>query len=186
MSRQVLFVQGGGQGAHHEDARLVANLVTELGSDYEVHYPLMPREDTPDYPTWNRVLVEQIVRRGDGVILVGHSVGAAIVIRTLAENRPKQTLAGVFLIAPPFVGEGGWQIEGCILPEYIGAKVPDVPIYVYHGRADEIVPFAHVDLYAALMPHAFIRRLAGRNHQLNDDLSEVARDICALNASRAP
>ena len=186
MRKQVLFVQGGGQGAHHEDAKLVANLVKELGSDYEVHYPVMPHEDTPDYPAWNQVFIEQIARLGDDVILVGHSVGATILLRSLAENHPKQKLAGVFLIAPPFVGERGWQIEDCIPPKNIAAKVPDVPIYLYHGREDEIVPFAHVDLYAAVMPQALIRRLAGRNHQLNDDLSEVARDICGLIASRAP
>ena len=109
MRRQVLFVQGGGQGAHHEDARLVANLAKELGSDYEVHYPVMPHEDTPDYPAWNRVLIAQIAHLGDDVILVGHSVGATIVVWSLAENHPKQKLAGIFLIAPPFVGERGFE-----------------------------------------------------------------------------
>src|SRR5947207_14382700 len=124
MRRQVLFVQGGGQGAHHEDARLVANLAKELGSDYEVHYPVMPHEDTPDYPAWNRVLIEQIARLGGGVILVGHSVGATIVVRSLAENHPNEKLAGVFLIATPFVGERGWQIEDSIPAKIIGANVP--------------------------------------------------------------
>jgi uncharacterized protein len=185
MRRQVLFIQGGGEGARRADAKLVASLVKELGSDYEVHYPVMPHENTPDYRAWNRALIEQIAL-GDDVILVGHSVGATIVIWSLAENQPKQKLAGVFLIAAPFVGgERGWQIKDFVPPKNIGAKVPDVPIYLYHGRADEVVPFAHVDLYAEVMPQAFIRRLAGRNHQLNDDLSEVARDIRAVNTSRA-
>ena len=186
MRRQVLFVQGGGRGAHQADARLVANLVNALGSDYDVHYPVMPHEDEPDYVTWNRILIGQIARLGDDVILVAHSVGATIVIWSIAEDQPKQKLKGVFLIAPPFVGERGWQIEDFVPPKDIGAKIPDVPIYLYHGHEDEIVPLAHVDLYAAVMPQAFVRRLAGRNHQLNDDLSEVARDICRLTASRAP
>jgi uncharacterized protein len=187
MRRRVLFVQGGGEGAHQVDARLVANLAKELGPDYELHYPLMPHEDTPDYSAWNRVLIESITLLGDGVIVVGHSVGATIVLRSLAEKGPKQPLAGVFLIAAPFIGEGGWQIEDSAAPKNIGAKVPDdVPIYLYHGRDDETVPFAHVDLYAAVIPQAVIRRLAGRDHQLNDNLSEVARDILALNPSRAP
>jgi len=186
MRRRVLFVQGGGEGAHQVDARLVASLAKELGPDYELHYPLMPHEDTPDYSAWNRVLIAGITLLGDGVVVVGHSIGATIVLWSLAENGPKQPLAGVFLIAAPFVGEGGWQIEDSVAPRNIGAKVPDVPIYLYHGREDETVPFAHVDLYAAAIPQAVIRRLAGRDHQLNDNLSEVARDIRALNASRAP
>jgi hypothetical protein len=130
--------------------------------------------------------MEQLAELGDNVILVGHSVGASIVLWSLAENRPKEELAGVFLIAPPFVGESGWQIEGFTPPGDIGAAVPNVPIYIYHGREDEIVPFAHVDLYASALRRACIRRLHGRNHQLNDDLSEVASDIRSLNASRAP
>lgn len=51
--------------------------------------------------------------------------------------------------------------------------------------AKMIVPLAHVDLYSAVMPQAFVRRLAGRNRQLNDDLPEVARDIRRLTSSRA-
>jgi hypothetical protein len=32
-------------------------------------------------------------------------------------------------------------------------------------------------MYAGLFPQAVIHRLRGRDHQLNDDLKEVARDI---------
>ena len=55
-----------------------------------------------------------------------------------------------------------------------------VPVFLYHGRDDEIVPFAHAGLYAKALPHAVVRPLDGRNHQLNDDLSEVAADIRRL------
>jgi len=186
MKRQVLFIQGGGEGAHRADAKLVASLVKELGSDYEVHFPPMPHEDTPEYATWNRAIVEHLARIGDNAILVGHSVGASVIIRSLAENLAKQKLAGVYLLAMPFIGERGWKIDGFLAHKNIGAKVSNVPIYLYHGRADEVVPFAHVDLYAEAIPQAVVRRLAGRNHQLNDDLSEVARDIRADESSRAP
>jgi hypothetical protein len=53
-------------------------------------------------------------------------------------------------------------------------------VYLYHGSEDEIAPFAHVDLYAKVVPQAVVRRLNGRNHQLDGDLSEVARDIRSL------
>ena len=181
----MLFVQGGGEGAHEVDARLVASLAKELGPDYEIHYPVMPHEAAPDYSTWNRVLIGQLARLGVDGIVVGHSVGATIVLRSLAANQLKQKLAAVLLIATPFVGEGGWEIEDFTSSRAIGAKLPDIPIYFYHGREDETVPFAHLELYAAMLPQAFIRRLDGRNHQLNEDLSEVACDIARLSASRA-
>ena len=40
----VLFVQGGGQGAYNEDAALAASLERALGGEYEVHFPRMPDE----------------------------------------------------------------------------------------------------------------------------------------------
>jgi pimeloyl-ACP methyl ester carboxylesterase len=65
----------------------------------------------------------------------------------------------------------------------------DVPIFFYHGRDDDTVPFTHIELYAHLVPRAHIRRLAGRDHQLDNRLSEIATDIRQLdqssNASRA-
>ena len=42
---------------------------------------------------------------------------------------------------------------------------------------DDTVPPAHADLYARAMPQAQVHRLPGRDHQLNNDLGEVASAI---------
>lgn len=86
MKRQVLFVQGGGEGAHREDAKLVASLKRELGADYEVRYPKMPNEAAPDYPPWKERLANELAAMGDGAILVGHSLGASILAKFLADS----------------------------------------------------------------------------------------------------
>jgi predicted alpha/beta hydrolase family esterase len=125
MRRQVLFVQGGGQDAHQVDATLAASLAKEIGPDYEVRYPVMPYEASPDYAAWKQALTKQLASMGDGAILVGHSVGATITIMFLTESEPKQMLAGVFLIATPFVGAEGWRSEDLELPKDIGAKLPN-------------------------------------------------------------
>ena len=66
-------------------------------------------------------------------------------------------------------------------PDLGKARLPTkMPIFLYHGREDETAPLAHVDLYANALPIAHIRRLDGRDHQLNNDLSEVAKDIRQL------
>jgi len=54
------------------------------------------------------------------------------------------------------------------------------PIFLYHSRDDEIVPFAHMAIYAKKLPQATIRKFNGRGHQFNNDLSEVAKDITSL------
>jgi hypothetical protein len=175
---RVLFVQGAGAGAHAADAKLVASLKGRLGPEYEVHYPVMPNESNPDNAAWQRFLTGAIVTMGDGAILVGHSAGATSLIMALTKLKSTQKIAGIFLIAAPYGGAEGWQIEGFELPAKMEEWLPPgVPMFLYHGREDAIVPFTHVDLFARTFPQAFVRRLDDRNHQLNDDLSEVADDI---------
>lgn len=178
MKKQVLFVQGAGTGAHDEwDNKLVESLQAELGSDHEIIYPRMPNEGDPHYAEWKSALLPQLDALADGSVAVGHSVGGAILIHTLAEQLPKRRLGGVFLIATPFIGKHGWP-SGEIEAVDLSARLPpSIPIYFYQGRNDETVPFAHLDLYAKSLPNAAIRALDGRDHQLNNDLSEVAEDI---------
>jgi pimeloyl-ACP methyl ester carboxylesterase len=48
---------------------------------------------------------------------------------------------------------------------------------VFHGLRDETAPPSHADLYARAIPQARVHQLPGRDHQLNNDLSEVAEAI---------
>jgi len=181
MKKLVLFIQGAGQGAHDEDAKMAASLGKELGPDYDVRCPRMPNEASPDTAVWKRRVAAEVVTMGDGAILVGHSAGAIPLVMALAEGALKHRIAGTFLIAAPFCGEGGWDLEGFDLPADLSARLPrGVPMFLYQGSDDEIVPFAHLDLYAKALPQAVVRALDGRNHQLNDDLSDVAADIRRL------
>ena len=51
--RQVLFIQGAGEGTHDEwDDKLVDSLRAELGSGFDVRYPRMPAEDDPTAARW--------------------------------------------------------------------------------------------------------------------------------------
>jgi hypothetical protein len=180
---QLLFVQGGGQGTHDEwDNKLVDSLQSELGQDYEIRYPRMPNEDDPDYAAWKTALQQEFQALQDGAILVAHSVGGTIVVKLLSEQLPTPRFGAVFLIAAPFVGEGGWASDDP-LPSDLAARLPkDVPIHFYHGLEDEIAPPAHVDLYARAVPQARIHHLQHRDHQLNNDLREVAAAISSINA----
>ena len=184
MNKQVLFIHGAGKGAYKEDEKLVASLRQSLGREYEVHYPAMQNEDDPDYETWKRQIENNLEELDGDVIVVGHSVGASILIKFLAEGDTKK-ISGIFLIAAPFWGgDEGWKYEGyeaLALPEGHDDQLPsNAPVFFYHSRDDEVVPFAHLALYAQAFPQATIRELNGRGHQLHNDLSEVAEDIKSL------
>jgi predicted alpha/beta hydrolase family esterase len=117
----------------------------------------------------------------DGAILVGHSVGGTILIKVLTERAPPRKLAAILLVAAPFVGKDGWVADDLQFPPDLGARLPEgVPIHFFQGLEDQTVPPSHVDLYARAVPEARVHRLAGRDHQLNDDLKDVAAVILSL------
>jgi predicted alpha/beta hydrolase family esterase len=182
MTHQVLFVQGGGVGAYDEwDDKLVQSLRDELGPTYEIRYPRMPNEDAPSYTTWKATLEKEFAALNDGAILVGHSIGGTIMINALAEDAPEREFGAVFLIAAPFVGEGGWPSDDWKPQRDLDGKLPrGVPIYLYHGLADDTAPPSHAELYSRAIPRARPYRLPGRDHQLNSDLTEIAAMIKSL------
>jgi predicted alpha/beta hydrolase family esterase len=177
----VLFVQGAGAGAHAEDAALAARLGAALGPGFEIRYPELPDEAAPEPAAWRARIAEELAALGAGAVLVGHSAGGVQLLTVLAGGAPGPAPAGVFLLAVPFCGPGGWECGDVVPSDELGRRLPErVPLFLYHGRDDAVVPFAHVELYAAALPRAVVRRLAGRDHQLNGDLSEVASDIRRL------
>jgi predicted alpha/beta hydrolase family esterase len=190
----VVFLQGGGAGAHAEDQALASSLESLLGAGYHVRYPAMPGEGDPDYGRWKPAIARELdASRGD-LFLVAHSVGAPMLLRYLAEEQAPE-IAGLFLIAPPYLGPGGWSSEGWNMEELLSRAKFTVqvsgatPVFLYHSRDDRIVPLAHLALYAEQLPQATLRTFDGRGHQLENDLTEVARDIraCAWSArSRRP
>jgi predicted alpha/beta hydrolase family esterase len=182
----ILFVQGAGKSVHDEwDNKLVDSLERELGTDFSIRYPRMPHEHEPRYPDWKAAVVDELQTLEPGAILVGHSVGGTVLLHTLADERPTLKFGAIVLIAAPFIGDGGWPSDDIHPRKDLAERLPaGVPIFLYHGTEDKSVPFAHVKLYAKAIPHAVVRTLANREHQLDNDLSEVARDIRSL--SRPP
>ena len=85
------------------------------------------------------------------------------------------------MVAAPVVGEGGWPDDDFTTPADLGARLPDgVPVHVFHGDDDDTAPPAHADLYARAIPRARVHRLPGRDHQLGNDLREVAAAIAPI------
>jgi pimeloyl-ACP methyl ester carboxylesterase len=180
-TRQILFIQGGGTGAHDEwDNKLVESLRRQLGGGFEVRYPRMPDEGDPSYARWSAAIRREMADLDDGAVVAGHSVGATILVNALAEQPAPKGLAAIVLIAAPFVGEGGWSSDEFELTSDLGARLPPgVRVHVFHGLQDETAPPSHAGLYAQAIPQAQVRQLPGRDHQLNNDLSEVAEAVRA-------
>ena len=178
--RDILFLQGGGDGAHEVDRELAATLGRALGTSYRVRFPAMPDEGDPDYARWKPRIADELASLADGSLLAGHSLGASFLLKFLSEERIEHRRSAVFLLATPYWGGDGWRYEGyerVALADGAAAKLASWPLFLYHGRDDKTVPFSHLALYAKALPHAITRALDGRGHQFDNDLSEVAADI---------
>ncbi|GAB3553902.1 alpha/beta hydrolase [Spirosoma fluminis] len=181
ISKHILFIQGGGSEEDYEaDAALVDSLRGILGEAYTIYYPILSNEPVPDLGR-----LEQIGKEVSGIegkpILVGHSLGASMLLKYASENKVSKKSAGIFLIATPFwSGDEDWK-EGFKLQKNFADRLPkDVPVFFYHCRDDDEVPFAHLAIYRQKLPWANFRELSGGGHQLGNDLTIVANDIKSL------
>ena len=107
MKSHVLFVHGGGEGAHEADEKLAASLRDALGGGYDVRSPKMPNEGSPEVEAWKDRISEELAAMDGEVVLVGHSVGAFVLLKYLSEEEPEKPVAGLLLVAAPYVGTGG-------------------------------------------------------------------------------
>lgn len=187
MSNRILFIQGAGENAYREDAKLVKNLHHILGPDYEIMYPAMPNEADAHYAEWKLCIETELAKIDGPPILVGHSVGGSILLKCLSEIKIKKPIAGLFFMAAPFWGGDGWRYDGykdLELSKDLATKLAkDTPLFFYHCRDDSTVPYEHLTLYKKLLPRATSRSVDTGGHQFDDDLALIARDIRELVAS---
>ncbi len=181
MSNFLIFIHGGGEGGYEADEKLAASLQTGLGEKYRVHYPKMPSdENLPDFG-WLTKINKEISLGKDKVILVGHSLGASMLLKYLSENRVEKSIAGLFLMATPYwSGDEDWK-QGLKLQKDFSNTIPEnIPIFFYQCKDDEIVSLDQLEFYAHSLPQATIRIIANGGHQFNKGLSLLAKDIKAL------
>lgn len=179
MNKALIFIQGG--GAYETDAKLVTSLQTELGSEYKIHYPQMPAdEDLPDYG-WLGRINEVISSSKNEIILVGHSFGASMLLKYLSEYKIEKNIIGIFLIATPFwSGDEKWKQSFKLQQNFADNLPKDTPIFFYHSRDDEVVSFSHFKTYQECITRATFHEIETGGHQLESDLSIVAKDIKSI------
>jgi predicted alpha/beta hydrolase family esterase len=181
MKKQVLFIQGGGEDGYEADAALAASLQKALGSEYEIYYPeIESDESAPDYG-WIQELANKISEAQHNVSIVAHSFGASMTLKYLTENSLQKKITGLFLMATPFWdGNEDWQ-KGIMLHKNFADKIPkEIPLFLYHCRDDEEIPFSHLERYKQKLTRAVFREIKSGGHQLNNDLTVVANDIKSL------
>jgi predicted alpha/beta hydrolase family esterase len=178
MKNQVLFIQGGGDDGYKADAKMVDSLRAALGNGFELMYPeLKSDESVPDFG-WPEQIGKAINDIKGDFILVGHSLGASLILKYVSETSIPKKIRGIFLLATPFwSGNEDWK-RGLLLKDDFPGKLPgDIPINMYHNTDDEVVPFEHLALYRAKLPNAEFHEGKKGGHQFNNELVFLAKEI---------
>lgn len=181
MAQHIFLIQGAGAGAYEVDKQLATSLSHSLGPQCEVHYPAVPHDGDAPYEEWTHLLEKELAPMHGPIVLVGHSVGASILIKWMSEMETEKPIAALFLLACPFWGRNGWRYSGYEELMLLTSRATNFSkgeqIFLYHCRDDATVPFGHLALYAQIFPEATVRERDEGGHQFNNDLSFVAEDI---------
>lgn len=183
---QVLFIQGGGARVHDAwDELLVESLRERVGDTVDVRYPQMPDEADPSYETWAPEIQRELAGLDKGAVAIGHSVGGALLLMALSEMETQPDLGAIVLLASPYVGPGGWSAD-VELPDDVGNRLPvSAEVHVFHGLQDKTVLPTHAAMYAGAIPQAQLHLLPGRDHDLGNDLTDVAELLGAVRPAPA-
>ena len=156
---------------------LVKFLQQELGTGYQITAPEMPGAATdPHYAPWRDEIESRIAEIGGPLALVGHSFGASVLLKYLAEAQAPAQLRGLFLISTPWWEPEGWSAEYAMPPD-LGSRLPKVPTFLYHSRFDPEVPYGHLGLYERHMRWATSRSIDGSEHSFTNGLPQLVVDI---------
>jgi serine hydrolase len=179
MARAVLVVHGAGEPRRRRGRVYWEPLLGDaLGPGYRVQAPRMPRPAHPQYWAWAR-RIDELIAGTRRPILVGHSLGASVLLKYLSETVRRPPLTGLFLVATPFWGSDFAEFA---LPPDFGARMREMrPVYLYHSRDDPEIPLEHLERYGRALPHAIVRILDGRGHEFDQpQFPELVADIRRL------
>jgi uncharacterized protein len=85
MTKHIFLIQGAGAGAYEVDKQLATSLSQSLGPHYEVHYPALPHEEDASYEELKHHIEKELAPMQGPIVLVGHWVGASILIKWMSE-----------------------------------------------------------------------------------------------------
>lgn len=178
MAIDVLFIHSAGpQSGDEGSAPFVSNLRHNLGSNYNLSAPIMPRPDDPSYERWRNKLKE-LLQHQSPPILIGHSLGGSVLLKYISEEKQTIATAGLFLVATPFWGNEDWNVDEFVLRENFASFLPDtLNVFLYQSRDDDVVSIEHLSSYSNAIPRATVKTLDAGGHTFKNGLSSLVEDI---------
>ena len=197
MKKQVVVIHGGGVFVNYKEyiaflkkreINIKNNgdwkrcLGEKLGKDFEVIIPAMPNYSNAKYMEWKIWFEKLFPYLKDGVVLVGHSLGAIFLTRYLSENKfPKKILATILVAAPYDDKRSAARLAGFVLKENLSLlQNQSGELIFYHSRDDKSVPFECFEKYKEFLPKANFKEFKSRGHFQQNSFPEIILEIRKL------
>jgi len=179
MKPEILFIHCAGPQDHFEGSDfLISYLRKTLGDSYSIHSPKMPDSENPHYDSWKEKVDRELNAMKEAPILIGHSLGGSVLLKYLSESSASKSITGLFLIAAPYWGTTGWEVDEFVLKHDFATHLHSVPrIFLYHSKDDEVVALPHVRYYSHQLPGATVHEINHRGHLYSKGLPELITDI---------
>jgi len=124
-------------------------LMKELASKgYYACALAMPNPDTPLQEMWVEEIAHYVDREIDAeIFLVGHSLGAAAILRFLEQRMDRRKIAGIVLVAGPSGPTANENTRNFFTTpfDFDGIRAMVGSCTIIHGDRDEAVPLAHAE-----------------------------------------
>ncbi len=153
------------------------HLQKDVGTQYAVIRPHMPNPLDAKYAEWAIWFEKMIPWMRDGVIFVGHSLGANFLAKYLSENTLPISVAQVHLVAGCFGCAGGFDLPESLAQIQKTCKT----IILYHAHDDEVVDFADAQKYQKALPDAKLIAFTDRGHFRQEHFPELVAEITQHN-----
>lgn len=181
MSYEILFIQGAGNVTTEEEKVITNTLKSKLGDEFRIIYPPMPDADYPTYLSWDAVLTTNLKSLSEKVILIGHSLGASIILKHFSREPVPPKVIGMILLGTPYWKNQNWDVSEYVIEDDFLANLSKLEdIYFYYSLDDEVIPHSHLESYQKLLPQANWRIISHVDHSYHGAIPDIIRDIQEL------
>jgi uncharacterized protein len=137
-------------------------LQKDLGIKFKVLQPRMPNSNNASYEDWTIWFERMFPFLHQNVILVGHSLGAAFLIKYLTDYNFTKKIKALILVAAP---HNHGEVGDFKIPRSLRRMEKQVKqIYFFHSPDDPIVPFSELKIYSKALPNSTAIILNKRRH----------------------
>lgn len=184
MKKQILFAHSGGpQGSPGLGSYdFISWLEYSLGKEYQISCPIIEDPEAPSYSMWKSMLNKYLDKPEQEFILIGHSLGGAMLLKYLSEETIDSKINALHLVAVPFFGKTGWNLDDFALKKDFTKSLPPLnAVHLFHCTNDPIVPLDHLNFYGKSLTQAIVHELEGNSHVFSDGLPELLQIIRTSN-----